>query len=278
MCRLLGWAAATPCSAADLLDEHLTEFSGLSERHADGWGAALALGGELHVTKEPVAARVSTIFRLAMRTAAPAGVVHLRWATGGLPVRTVNTHPFVAGAGGAGGAGGAAFAHNGHVPDMRRVESLIDADAVGTPLGDTDSERYFLAVLTQMRRGAAPAEALGTVAAGLSGSPSTSLNCLLMTREQLVAVCLHDPALLPPDEVPDYFHLGAERVTAADGATQAVLIGSSGVLPEAGAPVAALSSGHAGDSWIAGRRAVPNGSALVVDRASLQTELVALHG
>jgi len=270
MCRLLGWAASTPCSAADLLDEHLTGFTELSERHADGWGAAFSLGEEPQVVKEPVAARTSTVFRSAMRTAAPAAAVHLRWATGGLPVRTVNTHPFV--------VGGVAFAHNGHVQDLRRVESLVDADLVGTPRGDTDSERYFLAVLTQLRRGALPVEALAVVAAGLSGSPSTSLNCLLLTPEQLVAVCLHDPALLPPDEVPDYFHLDAERVTAANGATQAVLVGSSGVLPEAGEPVPASSGGQVGDSWIAGRRAVPNGSALVVDRVSLQTELVALHG
>ncbi len=272
MCRLLGWAASTPCSAADLLDQHLTGFTELSERHADGWGAAFALGEEQRMVKEPVAARTSTGFGAAMRTAAPAAVVHLRWATGGLPVRVNNTHPFV--------ATGVAFAHNGHVQDLQRVESLIDADLVGAPLGDTDSERYFLAVLTQLRRGNPPVEALAVVAAGLSGSPSTSLNCLLLTPEQLVAVCLHDPALLPPDEVQDYFHLGAERVSGTNGATQAVLVGSSGVLPEAGERVAALSksNGHGADSWIAGRRAVPNGSALVVDLDSLRTELVALDG
>ncbi|HSP38896.1 MAG TPA: class II glutamine amidotransferase [Frankiaceae bacterium] len=268
MCRLLGWAAATRCSAADLLDGHLTGFADLSERHADGWGAAFARGGDPEVVKEPVAARTSPVFESAMHKPAPAAMVHLRWATGGLPVLPVNTHPFV--------RDGLAFAHNGHVQDMQRIESLIDVAVVGEPLGDTDSERYFLAVLTQLRRGARPAEALASVATSLSGSPSTSLNCLLVTPEQLVAVCRHDPALLPPHEVPDYFHLGAERVIGADGATRAVLIGSSGVLPDAGEPVPALSSGPLDASWIAGRRTIPNGFALIVDRAYLRTELVAL--
>lgn len=273
MCRLLGWAAPTPCSAADLLGDHLPAFADLSERHADGWGAAFAPAGvdpvPPEIVKEPVPARTSRVFATAMQQPAPAAVVHLRWATPGLPVQPVNTHPFVGGT--------VAFAHNGEVRDLPGLEALLDADLVGAPVGDTDSERYFLAVLTQLRRGAAPAEALAVVAAALSDSPATSLNCLLLTPDQLVAVCRHDPALLPPDEVPDYFHLSAERVVGPDGATRAVLVGSSGVLPEVGEAVAALPAGT-DDGWIAGRRAVPNGSALVVDRASMRTELVALDG
>lgn len=279
MCRLLGWAAPTPCSASDLLGDHLPEFANLSERHADGWGAAFARvdagldadadGTAPEIVKEPVPARTSPGFATAMRQPAPAAVVHLRWATPGLPVQPANTHPFVRDT--------IAFAHNGEVRDLPGLESLIDTDLVGGPAGDTDSERYFLAVLTQLRRGAPPAEALATVAAALTGSPATSLNCLLLTPDQLVAVCRHDPALLPPDEVPDYFHLSADRVAGPDGATRAVLVGSSGVLPEVGEAVPALAAGT-DDGWIAGRRTVPNGFALVVDRASMRTELVGLDG
>jgi predicted glutamine amidotransferase len=270
MCRLLGWAAASPRSAADLLGDHLDGFTELSERHADGWGAAFADNGAgTRVVKEPVPARTSAGFASAMRVPTPAAAVHLRWATGGLTVQDVNTHPFL--------RDGIAFAHNGHVQDTDRAESLIDTDLVGPPAGTTDSERYFLAVLTQLRRGASPAEALAAVAAGLAGTPSTSMNCLLLTPEQLVAACLHDPSLLPPDEVPDYFHLGADRLIGPDDNTVAVVVGSSGVLPEAGEPVPALSPGTSADGWFAGRREVPNGSALVIDRASLRTELVALQ-
>ena len=60
--------------------------------------------------------------------------------------------------------------------------------------GDTDSERYFLAVLSQLEAGATPAEALRAAVAGIVATASfTSLNCLLLTPEELYAVCFFDP-------------------------------------------------------------------------------------
>jgi predicted glutamine amidotransferase len=273
MCRLLGWAAATPRSASGLLGDALGGFTELSVRHADGWGAALTDGtrtGPLSsVVKEAVPARESALFASTMTVPATAAAVHLRWATPGMTTAAGNTHPFL--------REGVAFAHNGEVKDEGRLAPLTDTDLLDSREGDTDSERYFLAVLTELRRGAAPAEALASVIRSVRGTRTTSFNCLLLTPETLVAVCAHDPAFLPPDEVPDYFHLGAERVLAADGSTEAVVVGSTGVLPPPGGSVVPLHEGWVSGA-VGGRTEVPNGSVLVVDRATLATDLHPLDG
>src|SRR3712207_2127985 len=107
MCRLLGWATRVPTTLHDLLgEEDLTEFTELSCRHGDGWGMAFRAGDEIGVRKRPDAARESDVFTDLARThATDLGMVHLRWATLGLAIRSQNTHPFT--------AGSVAFAHNG---------------------------------------------------------------------------------------------------------------------------------------------------------------------
>ena len=217
MCRLLGWVTRVPTTLHDLLDEQdLHDFTELSARHADGWGVARATETGVKVHKRPQPARSSRSFGAWARGhATDLGMAHLRRATMGLTVAIENTHPFT--------DGRLAFAHNGSVLSPASLDRLVSPQVTRLRRGTTDSERYFLAVLSNLADGATPHEALrDTVAAIERTSPFTSLNCLLMTPDELVAVCRFDPDGPVEDEAPDYYRL-RYRVT-----DDAVVISSSG--------------------------------------------------
>jgi len=243
MCRLLGWASRVPTPLLDLLGEHdLDAFTELSTKHADGWGVARSTGAGVEVRKQAGAARSSAEFTgLARTAAADLGLAHLRWATLGLGVRRENTHPFT--------DGRVAFAHNGSIFPPRSVDRLVPRRVRRLRRGDTDSERYFLAVLARIRDGVPPADALaGTVADLAATGDFTSLNCLLLTPDELHAVCRVDHAAsLEFDEGPDYYDL-RYRVTA-----DAVVVASSGW----------------GRDW----QALGNGELLSVRRGSLDVDV-----
>ena len=218
MCRLLGWATRTPTSLLDLLGEgDLDAFTELSCKHADGWGLARSTREGVEVRKRPDAARASDDFAaLAHGGRSDLGLAHLRWATLGLGVGQDNTHPF--------SDGRMAFAHNGSISPPASLDRLLPRRVRELRRGDTDSERYFLAVLARMADGASPAEALTTVVEEIAATTRfTSLNCLLLTPDELYAVCRYDAAApLRPDEGPDYFRLryrvaGDSVVVASSG-------------------------------------------------------------
>jgi predicted glutamine amidotransferase len=202
MCRLLGWATRVPVSLADLLGEKdLDDFTELSCKHGDGWGLARPRGSGVQVHKQPDAARMSDEFAGQARSvASDLGMAHLRWATLGLDVRAENTHPFT--------DGRIAFAHNGSILPPDSLDRLVSPGARALRRGDTDSERYFLAVLSRLQDGATPAEALTETVAEIAVDGSfTSLNCLLVTPDGLYAVCRFDPAAPLDEEEADYFNL-----------------------------------------------------------------------
>ena len=237
MCRLLGWASRQPTTLADLLgEEELDEFTALSGTHRDGWGVARATASGVKVHKRPDTARDSRSFRAwAHGHASDFGLAHLRRATMGLAVGIENTHPFT--------DGQVAFAHNGSV--LSSPDGLVAPDVARLRRGTTDSERYFLALLTRLRSGATPREALrATVDEVAATSSFTSLNCLLLTPDELIAVCRFDPNAPLEDLGPDYYDL-RYRVTA-----DAVQVSSSG--------------------WGSGWRALANGDMLTVTRGTLQ--------
>jgi len=218
MCRLLGWASRVPASLLDLLgEEDLDEFTELSSKHADGWGLARCAGASVEVRKQADAARTSSEFAHHARNgSSDLGLAHLRWATLGLDVRTENAHPFT--------DGRVAFAHNGSIAPPRSVDRLISREAGRLRRGDTDSERFFLAVLSRMGEGAAPGDALAETVAEIAASGNfTSLNCLLLTPDTLYAVSRVNPAASHEfDEGPDYYDL-RYRIT-----DDAVVVASSG--------------------------------------------------
>jgi predicted glutamine amidotransferase len=217
MCRLLGWATRVPTTLHGLLDEpDLQDFTDLSARHCDGWGVARATDTGVKVHKRPHAARSSRSFGAWARShASDLGIAHLRRATMGLSVGIENTHPFT--------DGRLAFAHNGSVLSPASLDRLVTPEVARLRRGTTDSERYFLALVSRLADGATPQEALRDTVADIERtSPFTSLNCLLMTPDELVALCRYDPDGPLEDEAPDYYRL---RYRLTD---DAVVVSSSG--------------------------------------------------
>jgi predicted glutamine amidotransferase len=216
MCRLLGYVSRTPAALADLLGEaDLFEFTELSCKHDDGWGFAWATDAGVEVVKAPDAARTSDAFEKHAHThAADLGLVHLRWATLGLGVVPENTHPFTDGT--------MAFAHNGSIQPPSSLDALIPEELRRLRTGDTDSERYFLATLAEARR-TNPADGLaGTVQRIAASQSFSSLNAVIATPEELIAVCCYNPVAEEKEDEPDYYHL-RYRVTPG-----AVVVSSSG--------------------------------------------------
>jgi predicted glutamine amidotransferase len=245
MCRLLGFAAAGPTTLADLLGaEDLTGFTELSVKHFDGWGMAWATDDGVTVAKAPDPARTSAEFaRLAASFRADTGFVHLRQATPGLAVRPENTHPFT--------DGRHAFGHNGRVVPPASLDPLIPAEMRGRLKGNTDSERYYLAVLSKLPELGAGGALAATAAQIGQSLEYTSLNAMLVTPDALHAVCRFDPAAEEAEE-PEYFRL---RYKVSDSA---VVIASTG--------------------WGSGWDTLGNGELLTVQRHTLAVSVQPVSG
>jgi predicted glutamine amidotransferase len=241
MCRLLGYVTRTPTTLAELLGEaDLREFTELSRKHADGWGLAWAGADSVEVTKAPDAARTSPLFaRTSHEHASDLGLIHLRWATLGLDVVRENTHPFT--------DGSMAFAHNGSIKPPSSLDSLIPDDFAARRQGTTDSERYFLAVLARARE-TDPASALAATVDHIASSLTYgSLNSMIATPTELIAVSQFDPIAEAKEAEPHYYQL-RYRVTP-----DAVVVSSSG--------------------WGAGWETLENGQMLIVQRGTLDVSV-----
>jgi predicted glutamine amidotransferase len=253
MCRLLAWRSAEPITPAAVLGPDRDRLAQLSRVHCDGWGIASAASNDsLLIERGADPAHLCPDFTLAMAShASRSGIVHLRWATEELAVNLGNTHPFTADTTGS----EIAFEHNGMLPDSHLLLADIDPDIVAGFRGDTDSERYFGLLLTEMRRDAGDVtNAIQRVAKRLSDVAYTSLNAMLLTPQTLAVVCLFKPENLPWDEEEDYFNLtwGVE-----DGIVSAW---STGVRPSA-----------------TDARPLDNGMLLLVDIASGDIDLVSIN-
>lgn len=243
MCRLLGSVSRTPVTVDEVLGDERGAFLDLSAMHGDGWGHAWSSGPGLQVRKAPDSARESAeLASLAAAEPAEAALTHLRWATLGLSVRPDNTHPFTDGT--------VAFAHNGSIAPPAALDALVAPEFAARRQGDTDSERYFLALLSRMVD-REPPEALAATVGDIVDGPASvkSLNCMLLTPSVLCAVCSYDP--LSYDD-PDYYPLLYRRT----GDT--VVVASTGWTDSAG--------------W----QTLANGQMLVVERGSLHTSVVAV--
>lgn len=244
MCRLLGSVSRAPVTVDEVLGEERDAFVELADKHGDGWGHAFsAEPGHLEVRKAPDSARVNPAFAaLTADQPARAALTHLRWATLGLGISAENTHPFTDGT--------IAFGHNGSIDPPELLDQLISSELAVRRQGSTDSERYFLALLSRLG-GNDEVDALASTVAdavALAGG-AKSLNCMLLTPQALYAVCSYDPSSY---EEPDYYPL-LYRATA-----DTVVVASTGWTDSAG--------------WTT----LGNGQMLVVDRETLGTKVVAV--
>jgi predicted glutamine amidotransferase len=127
-----------------------------SEINADGYGlAALTAKQGMIIMRNPVKAADDSAYQaVAERLVAAEMVVHLRYAdTGGISL--VNTHPFT--------QDGRAFAHNGVVGNLDRVEQRLGSNRAMV-MGETDSERFFGLITLAIR------DAGGDVRAGIKAA------------------------------------------------------------------------------------------------------------
>jgi predicted glutamine amidotransferase len=246
MCRLLGYVSLQPQSFAESVGDKLPEFISLSSVHCDGWGVATFdhNSDESHLTRAPEIAQSSQTFQETIsNTKTDGALLHLRWATSGIPVSEKNTHPFI--------SHGYSFTHNGAIYPATALDSAISQKFKSKIQGETDSERYFYFVLSQIEKHGLVEGVLSAVRAIKEKFDFSSINAMLMTDSHFITICEHDPARKPDWAVDGYYEL---YYKFNDGD---VVVASSG--------------------WDqAGWRNLPNHHVLVVDRATLDQQVLAL--
>ena len=138
MCRLFAFVSPVTASArGELGADGMESLLSLARLHGDGWGRASvrAPGDAPIVTRSAISAAEDPDFDAALATPCRAAVVHLRWATAGLPVNIRNAHPFE--------ADGIAFAHNGTIKPRETLQGLLSADSVAPPPAAMVTKLYW---------------------------------------------------------------------------------------------------------------------------------------
>ncbi len=239
-------------------EEGLREFTEMSEFHGDGWGVAWydrQQPGQVHIEKSPLRASDSASYaELVHRKLGDLGLVHLRWATPGLPVEARNTHPFRRGA--------MAMAHNGAIHPQDRLGELLPPAWEHQLTGTTDSERYFLHVMSGLDAGQ---DMISTIEATVAHIDKlftpNSLNAMLLTPDALYAICYYWP----------------ERIPHAALASRGMECGTDQYFElahlETETGIVVASSGWSQPGWTP----LPNRNVLVIDRKTLNFDVVPLN-
>ena len=144
MCELLAMSTRHAAHLTFSL-EALASHTGPTSGTRDGWGAAYYQGTDVAQFRELIPASNSPLVRF-LEQQGPSttlAISHIRRATLGA-VTFSNTQPFVRELAGRMHV----FAHNGHLPGIARSQGL--AFDRYHPVGDTDSEHAFCALLERM--------------------------------------------------------------------------------------------------------------------------------
>ena len=155
MCELFALSSDKPSNVTFSLGV-FGERGGRLGPHRDGWGIAFKQERDFRVIKEAAPAAASACLRFIESNEIRSEIVlsHLRLASVPRVTSYTNTHPFARELFGACHV----FAHNGNLPGV-----LDDARLAPTwnyPLGETDSERAFCALMDRLRNALAPDEVL----------------------------------------------------------------------------------------------------------------------
>lgn len=144
MCELLAMSARHPTSLHTSLAE-LARHGGDTGPHRDGWGVAYMQDGDAFLVREPTAAHSSELLGFVQHRDPRSTLVlaHVRRATQGARLLR-NTQPFERELGGRAHL----FAHNGMLPGIESSHLRARWDR---PIGDTDSEHAFCALLDRLR-------------------------------------------------------------------------------------------------------------------------------
>ena len=125
--------------------ETLARRGGRDGPHKDGWGVAYFEGPDVFLLRESSPAAESGLVDYMERNGPPSKLVlsHIRLATQG-EAALRNTQPFQRELSGRAHV----FAHNGNLPDLREQRRLQSTRF--TPIGETDSEFAFCALLERL--------------------------------------------------------------------------------------------------------------------------------
>lgn len=197
MCRLFAFVAPDHSTARrELGDDGVESLLSLARLHGDGWGwAGVARDGQAPVVRKSARPAASDpAFETSLSTETHAAIVHLRWATAGLPVASCNAHPFQ--------VNDLTFEHNGTLRPIEDLRALLSPAAVATLTGDTDSEMYFALIREQLAAGLTLHEATVQVVRQLREVfPLASLNAMLLDGEQLIVVHASATSTLTDDDL-----------------------------------------------------------------------------
>ena len=202
MCRLMGYVSPSKTSFPALVGDEFSDFVALSSVHCDGWGlSTVDQNGSNIVLKRKVeaAAQSATFDSIVADNLADGALLHLRWATEGLPISENNTHPFI--------YGDYSFIHNGSIFPSDVIAPFIDPKFNPLIVGGTDSERYFYLVMTEVEKLGLVAGVKSALAIIKEHGDSTSLNCMLMNRDFFITVSEHNTARKPDWAPDDYYEI-----------------------------------------------------------------------
>lgn len=247
MCRLFAFVSPDHSTARrELGHDGMESLLSMARLHGDGWGWAGVTepGSDPDARRSARSAIGDAQFDQAMDAECRAAIVHLRWATAGLPVLDCNAHPFE--------ADGVAFCHNGTVKPLDRLQSLLSPASVAALTGTTDSEMYFALIREQVAEGLSLHEATTRVAAMLRELfPLASLNALLLDGDELIVVHAsatsilteHDLSRLAPlaDVLPSEHNEDYFALRWREGADGTITVGSTGVAGDGWTPLPAES-------------------------------------
>ena len=239
MCRLMGFASTTDTSMETMAGQHYEQFAILADRHKDGWGFA----SDARTLKEVLPARKSKSFDEVTKDHNNGALLHFRFASTGISIQESNSHPFT--------RDGISFIHNGTIKPASTLDTFVAADLLDSVTGSTDSEKYFLAILTALRSTSLKDAFLQTVRKIKATGNYSSLNAMLLSPDYYLVVSEHDNNRIPKDEPADYYKLSFK--TNTDG----VIVASSG--------------------WDqTGWSEIPNHTMLVVDRRTLALDFISI--
>lgn len=182
MCRLFGLSASPHRTHASFwLLEAPDSLVEQSHENPDGTGLGFFdPDGRPVLDKEPLSAFADAAFaREARHISSATFVSHIRFATTG-ERKVENTHPFA--------MDGRVFAHNGVLGGLDELEQRV-GDDMRLVHGDTDSERYFALLTSEIRaRGDVVAGIVAAVEWIADNLPVWAINFVLATESELWAL------------------------------------------------------------------------------------------
>jgi len=198
----MGYVSPNKTSFPAIVGDYFSDFVALSSVHCDGWGLSTVDQSGSHIVlnrKVEAAAASSTFDATVAKNVADGALLHLRWATKGISISENNTHPFV--------YGDYSFIHNGSIfpPDV--IAPFIDPKFKSLIVEESDSERYFYLVMTEVEKLGLVAGVKSALAIIKEHGDTTSLNCMLMNRDYFLTVSEHDTARKPDWAPDDYYEI-----------------------------------------------------------------------